>query len=82
MFNNIGGKIKGLAAFICWLGIIGSVLGGLGLMVLGDEIFLVIGIVVALIDSLISWVGSFLLYVFGQLIYNSDILAKNAKNGG
>ena len=29
MFNNIGKKIKGLAKFICWLGIIASVLLGI-----------------------------------------------------
>ena len=81
MFNNIGGKIKGLAAFICWLGIIGSVLGGVGLMMIGDELFIIIGIVVAAIGSLFSWIGSFVLYGYGQLIYNSDIIAKNTQNG-
>ncbi len=81
MFNNIGGKIKGLATFICWLGIIGSVLGGIALvMILGDEMSIVVGIIVAIVGSLLSWIGSFLLYGFGQLIYNSDIIVKNIRN--
>ncbi len=81
MFGNIGGKIKGLAAFICWLGIIGSVLGGIGLAMLGDEIMIIIGVAVAIVGSLMSWIGSFILYGYGQLIYNTDILVKNAQNG-
>lgn len=81
MFNNIGGKIKGLASFICWLGIIGSVLGGIVLMMMGDELGIILGIVVALVGSLISWIGSFLLYGFGQLIYNSDVIARNTQGG-
>ena len=37
MFSNIGGKIKGLAKFFCWLGIIASVIAGVGMMILGDQ---------------------------------------------
>jgi len=33
MFNNIGGKIKGLAKFMCWLGIIISVIAGVVLII-------------------------------------------------
>lgn len=81
MFNNIGGKIKGLAAFICWVGIIASILGGIVLMLAGDEMFILIGIAVAIVGSLASWIGSFVMYGYGQLIYNSDIVARNTQNG-
>ena len=81
MFKNIGGKIKGLAAFFAWVGIIGSILGGIGLMIaIGDEIAIIAGIGIAVAGSLVSWIGSFLLYGFGQLIYNSDIIAKNTQS--
>ena len=37
MFKNIGGKIKALAKVICWIGIIGSVLAGIGMMVADED---------------------------------------------
>lgn len=73
MFNNIGGKIKSLASFVCWLGIIATVIGGIILM-LTDEDLILIGLLVMIAGSIGSWVGSFLLYGFGQLVHNSDIL--------
>ena len=76
MFDDIGGKIKGLANFVCWAGIILSVIGGFILVSIGDE-FIIVGIVVAILGSVGSWLGSLALYGFGQLIYtNERILAK------
>lgn len=68
MFRDIGVKIKILAVILTWLGIMGSVGGGIVLM-MSDQ--LVIGILVALIGSLAAWLGSFLLYGFGELIANT-----------
>ena len=73
MFENIGGKIKGFAKFVCWLGIIGSII--LGVLSNVDGVPL-LGILVAITGSIASWVGSFLTYGFGQLVENSDILVK------
>lgn len=80
MFNNIGSKIKSLATVICWIGIIGSVIGGVALMCNDDEELIVIGIITALFGSLFSWIGCFFLYGFGQLVENSDIMV--SKLGG
>ena len=69
MFSNIGGKIKALAKVICWLGIIASIFVGLLFLdknPLGGLLWMVLG-------SLSSWIGSFVLYGFGQLVENSDI---------
>ena len=71
MFGNIGGKIKGLAQFLTWIGIIGSVIMGVTLMAEGDFLA-IIGLIVAIVGSLLSWLSSFLLYGFGQLVQNSD----------
>ena len=94
MFDNIGGKIKGLAKFFCWLGIIASVIGGIAIIVAGAQMnsyyysysssvittAILSGIAVMVFGSLISWIGSFLLYGFGQLVDNSDKLVKMKSN--
>lgn len=79
MFSNIGGKIKGLAMFFCWVGIITCVIIGIIMFVqAGDAyraektILIITGLAIILIGSLLSWIGSFLLYGFGELVENSS----------
>ena len=91
MFKNIGKKIKGLAKFICWLGIILSVLIGV-IMITGGSVDMsgiegaenlqglqsmgwVGGVLFIIIGCLASWIGSFFTYGFGQLIENTDKIA-------
>ena len=74
MFNNIGGKIKGLAQFIAWVGIILSFISGID--VISSYSNFVGGLLVIVIGSILSWIGSFVLYGFGQLIENSDDMAE------
>lgn len=78
MFGNIGGKIKSLAQVITWLGIIGSVIWGFVLMAT-DEDLISAGLMIAVLGSLISWVSSFVLYGFGQLVENTDKLVELSK---
>jgi len=93
MFNNIGGKIKGLAKFLCWLGIILSVIIGVIMIIAaassrsytfdsyGEKITLstggsiVAGILIIVFGSLASWIGSFFMYGFGELVENSKKVA-------
>lgn len=74
MFDNVGSKIKGLASFFCWGGIIASIIGGIILIGL-DEDLIFVGIAVIVIGSLLSWISSFVLYGFGELVANSAIIA-------
>lgn len=76
MFGNIAGKIKALAQVITWTGIILFVI--FGFVVMGINIFT--GFIIALLGSLSSWVSSFILYGFGQLIENTDKLVEFSKN--
>lgn len=80
MFDAIGAKIKGLTKLICWVGIIASVISG-GAM-LSNRYTATIGIIVMILGSLLSWVGSFLLYGFGELIDQvmriSDMLSRTS----
>ena len=75
MFDNIGGKIKTLASVIAWMGIIISIITGITLMATAEELVL-IGIIIAILGSFFSWIGSFLLYGFGELVENSAIIAQ------
>ena len=75
MFDNIGGKIKALAKVLTWIEIIVFVVWGIVWMSVGGN-FAVLGLVVAVLGSLLAWVSSFLLYGFGQLVENSDKLVR------
>lgn len=74
MFDNVGSKIKALASFFCWGGIIASVIGGIIVITL-DEDLVWARLAVIIIGSLLSWVSSFVLYGFGELVVNSAIIA-------
>ena len=69
MFRNIGEKIKGLAMVITVAGILASICAGIVLLTMNQ---IRLAIIVACVGSLISWISSFLLYGFGQLVDNSD----------
>ena len=75
MFNNIGNKIKTCAEVISLIGIIASIITGIVIMLTiatFQAIFL--GLLICIIGSLLCWISSFVLYGFGQLIENTDIL--------
>ncbi|MBR2473091.1 MAG: hypothetical protein IKB44_03995 [Clostridia bacterium] len=76
MFDDIGGKIMKLAMVVAWIGIVCSIIWGLVMMPRAG----IIGIIYAGIGALVSWVGSFVLYGFGQLVENSDIIANGRSN--
>lgn len=82
MFDNIGKKIKSLAEVVTTLGIVFSILAGIVNMI--NTGFLV-GVVFMAIGILLSWISSFFIYGFGQLIENSDqmvSLLKQEKGNG
>lgn len=91
MFNNIGKKIKTLAVVLFIIMLIGVFVFGLLVMIYGtsaipganrrDLFFansasVLVGIVIWCFGFLLSWIGSFFLYGFGELI---DKTAENAK---
>ena len=82
MFDDIGGKIKTLAEVVCGLGIAASVIGAIILWVQNSAYTPTIfaGVLVLVLGCLGSWIGSFFVYGFGQLIENTDdIHADNMK---
>ncbi len=82
MFDDIAYKIKMTAKVVCIVGIVLSCLTGfimLGLSIVNDEFGLfAAGLILAGVGSLASWVGSFTLYGFGQLIDNTDPNYRNS----
>jgi len=94
MFNNIGHKIQVLAKVLCWIGIICWVITGLALMAgsssmtyrLNGEFVransgagVVAGILTIVVGVLVSWIGSFLLYGFGQLVEDTHAIRANTE---
>ncbi len=77
MFNEIGKKIKNLAAVIAWLGIIASAIIGLVTM----EASPLAGILTGVLGALGAWIGSFLLYGFGELVDQTWIIAQKLSLG-
>ncbi|MDL2319144.1 hypothetical protein LJC74_08765 [Eubacteriales bacterium OttesenSCG-928-A19] len=88
MHRNIGGKIKTFANVIMWIGIIASVVIGIAVMYGGTRMInsysngyyhsggsgqaILAGIVIIVIGILISWIGSFSLYGYGELIESTQ----------
>jgi len=77
MYSNIGSKIKGLAVVSAWVGIIASVIIGILIIqgsfspyfnTIAKGTVGFIGFLVIICGSLSSWVFSWVLYGFGDLI--------------
>ena len=65
MFENIGGKIKTLAKVLTFLGIGLSVAMGFVLIVGEDYIA---GLITIAVGVLVSWISSFVLYSWGEVV--------------
>ena len=89
MYTNIGGKIKLLAKVWAWLGIVASVGAAIAQLMINQapygmvdgislmSILAAVGIVIA--GTLISWVSSWALYGFGELISKTSEIAENTR---
>ncbi|MDR1330238.1 MAG: zinc ribbon domain-containing protein [Oscillospiraceae bacterium] len=79
MYNNIGKKIKGLAVFFAWLGMIGSIIYGIIMLMqgvnYGSDAMSGLGLLLMVAGSVISWLSSWVLYGFGELIENTAKIA-------
>lgn len=70
MFDNIGGKIKGLAKVLCLVGIAVSAIGAIALWCANSyyQPTIVPGFIVLIVGSVGSWLSSLFTYGFGELI--------------
>lgn len=76
MFDDIAGKIKALAKVTCGLGIAASIMGAFALWAQSSPYNSTTsaGVLVLVLGSLASWIGSFFTYGFGQLIENTNTI--------
>ena len=97
MYENIGGKLKGLAKVICIIGMVLSCISGLLVIVGTADSYMaaegvLYGLLTAGLGSLISWLSNMAIYGFGHLIEKqeetadaaeeiADILRRNLRNG-
>ena len=65
LYSNIGGKIKSWAIAIFVLEALAAIIWGFSL--LGNELFLA-GVLVLIVGPIVSWISSWLLYAFGELV--------------
>ena len=72
MYNNIGKKLKTLAFTGFAVSSIIAVIVGSTIIIKGND--LLRGLAIILCGVFFSWTGSFVLYGFGQLVENSDII--------
>lgn len=70
MFSNIGGKIKATAKVSCWILIV--LFSIMGIIQMATNAVLA-GFITIVAGALSAWVGSFVLYGFGELVENSCI---------
>lgn len=78
MYNNIGGKIKGLAITFAIIEAVLSFIGGFVAMVIDEEL-VAVGFVVIVVGFLTAWISSWLLYGFGEIVENTGIIARNSR---
>lgn len=77
MFSNIGGKIK-IFVVVCFVfGCIGAVITAISFwaqMDKGGALMFLYGLLAGGGVFLISWIGSFVLYAYGQMVENTDYM--------
>lgn len=86
MFDNIGKKIKSLASVLCWVGIIAYVITAIIMFILssmddGNGLFIGLGFAFLIVGPLLSWVSSFFMYGFGELIDRACDIERNTRGG-
>ena len=81
MFKSIGKKLKELATVTCYMGIGGSFIAFLVMLIIGcvEDIALLIGLsfAVLVVGCPLSWIGSFTLYGYGELIERTSRIDDN-----
>lgn len=80
MYDNIGGKIKGLAKAIFIIETIAAVITGIVPMMIEEE-FMPFCFLVMIVGPIVAWVSSWLLYGFGELIEKACDIERNTRGG-
>ena len=76
MYDNIGGKIKGLAKIIFIIEAVGAIITGIALLITGVALF---GLLILVCGPLVAWVSSWILYAFGELVETTAVNENNTR---
>ena len=76
MFENIGSKLKILAVVEVILGVIASIISGFS--AIANEMVLV-GVIIIVVGSVASWVGSWVTYGIGEAVENSEAILRRLR---
>ncbi len=79
MFENIGGKIKGLTKFIFALGVIACCISGITFLCARQ---ITVGLIVLIGGPILCWISSFIMFGFGQLIEDAHAIKEKMYEGG
>ncbi len=79
MYRNIGKKIKALSIVFFILMALGCFVTGLILLIEAGSVLLAIPIMI--VGPLFAWIGSWLLYGFGELVDKAAEIARNTAGG-
>lgn len=80
MYDNIGGKIKGLAKASFVVATIAEVITGFALMAV-DEDLIIYGLLAMFVGPIVAWISSWCLYGFGELIDKACEIERNTRGG-
>ena len=78
MYDNIGGKIKGLATATFIVEAIASVIAGIALLIYTEEWWCTL---ILFCGPIVAWVSSWLLYGFGEIIDKLCDIEQNTRGG-
>jgi cytochrome b subunit of formate dehydrogenase len=75
LYENIGGKIKNWAKWIFIIEAIGAIITGFVLL-FTDEYLILYGLLTLVCGPIVAWVGSWILYAFGELVEDVHAVRK------
>ena len=79
MYDNIGGKIKGLAKVGFAVMALGSFIAGIAVLSNGSKSNETLGVLLMLLGPVVSWISSWMLYGFGEIIDKLCAIEKNTR---
>lgn len=68
LYEGIGGKIKNWAKWMFIVEAIAAIIGGIVLVASDAAVVAFVGLVVLICGPIVAWVGSWILYAFGELV--------------
>lgn len=83
MYNNIGGKIKGLIRFLFGIEVFGCVLAALALVYLHEKLssfIIVLGLAAIVIMLILGWMSTWVFYAYGELVEKTCQIEEHIRN--